>query len=186
MRRLFRVIAVTLGTLTAISATYAAYCGILIWSGNFHTIRPNEAYRSSQLTGAEFAAEIERHHIRSILNLRGPNPGDGWYRDELAASQAGGVAHYDVGISAEQAVPPEKIEKILAVLRDAPKPILIHCMSGADRAGFASALYRYAITGENPEEAKEELSLLYGHFPYLTSKTDAMDKSFDSWAASHK
>ena len=84
--------------------------------------------------------EIDAHRIRTVLNLRGPNPTDGWYQDEVATTRAHGAALYDVGISAQEPVAPEKIEKILAVLRDAPKPILVHCRSGSDRAGFVSAL----------------------------------------------
>ena len=82
-------------------------------------------------------------------------------------------------------VAPEKIEKIFAVLRDAPKANFVHCRSGADRAGFVSALYRYAIEGQSAEVAARELSLRYGHFPYLTSKSGAMDESARAYFSSH-
>jgi hypothetical protein len=42
-----------------------------------------------------------------------------------------------------------------------------------------SALYRYTIEGQNPTDAEHELSLMYGHFPYLVSKSGAMDQSFN-------
>lgn len=138
-------------------------------------------YRSAQLNKNEFAEEIDDHHIRSILNLRGPSPGSPWYDDELAAAREHGVVHYDLGISANHMVTPETINQILAILRTSPKPILIHCQSGADRTGLVSALYRYAIQGQSPAEAETELSLLYGHFPYLTSRTSAMDTSFNTY-----
>jgi protein tyrosine phosphatase (PTP) superfamily phosphohydrolase (DUF442 family) len=166
-------------------ASYASYCGILIWSGNFHTVVENQLYRSAQLNGDEFAREIDAHHIRTVLNLRGPNPDDRWYQEELAATKRHGAVHYDVGISARSVVTPEKIADILAVLRDAPKPILVHCLSGADRAGFVSTLYRYAVLGQGAEIAEQELSLRYGHFPYLTSKTDAMDYSARNYFLAH-
>jgi protein tyrosine phosphatase (PTP) superfamily phosphohydrolase (DUF442 family) len=126
--------------LTAVAAvgvtcgSYAAYCGLLIWSGNHHTVAEGQLYRSAQLSGQELGEEIDAHRIRTVLNLRGPNPTDGWYQDEVAATRAHGAALYDVGISAQEPVAPEKIEKILAVLRDAPKPILVHCRSGAASA----------------------------------------------------
>ena len=165
--------------------SYAAYCGLLIWSGNHHMVVEGQLYRSAQLNGQEFGEEIEAHHIRTVLNLRGANPRDGWYQDEVAATRTHGAAHYDVEISAQAPVAPEKIEQILAVLRDAPKPILVHCKSGADRTGFVAALYRYAVAGENAEAAARELSLRYGHFPYLTSKSGAMDESARIYFASH-
>ena len=187
-RRSMRIGKLLLTAVAAVGVTcgsYAAYCGLLIWSGNHHTVAEGQLYRSAQLSGQELGEEIDAHRIRTVLNLRGPNPTDGWYQDEVAATRAHGAALYDVGISAQEPVAPEKIEKILAVLRDAPKPILVHCRSGADRAGFVSALYRYAIEGQSAEVAARELSLRYGHFPYLTSKSGAMDESASAYFSSH-
>ena len=66
--------------------------------------------------------------------------------------------------------------RISALLRSAPKPVLIHCQSGADRSGLVAALYEYTIAARPLEEAQEQLSLLFGHFPYLWSRTGAMDE----------
>jgi protein tyrosine/serine phosphatase len=71
------------------------------------------------------------------------------------------------------------------VLRDAPKPILVHFKSGADRTGCVATLYRYAMAGENAEAAACELSLRYGHFPYLTSKNTVRNGSARIYSASH-
>ena len=76
--------------------------------------------------------------------------------------------------------PAARSPQILAIVHDAPKPLLIHCKSGADRAGLVSALYQYALAGAPAAEADRQLSLAYGHFPYLTSRSGAMDDSF--WA----
>jgi protein tyrosine phosphatase (PTP) superfamily phosphohydrolase (DUF442 family) len=162
-----------------IGASYAAYCGILISYGNFHTVEKGQVYRSGQLNRHQLAGEIADHRIKSILNLRGPNVGSPWYDEEITVAHEDGVTHYDVGISARRLVAPEKISQILTILRDAPKPILIHCKSGSDRTGLVSALYRYTIEGQNPTDAEHELSLMYGHFPYLVSKSGAMDQSFN-------
>jgi protein tyrosine/serine phosphatase len=183
-----KILKATLTALMVVGVTctsYAAYCGVLIWSGNFHTVVKGEVYRSAQLNKAELAREIDARHIRSVLNLRGPHAGQQWYQDELAVSLEYGVAHYDIGISALKPVPAQKIAEILAVLRDAPKPILVHCESGADRTGFVSALYRYVINAQPAAVAERELSLRYGHFPYLTSRTGAMDESAEAFFSSH-
>ena len=171
---------VLLGTGTP-CATYAAYCGILAASGNFHPVEAGQLYRSAQLDKAEFGKVIESYHIRSVLNLRGPNPESAWYKDELAAMREHAVDHYDVGISAHQPPTPEQMARILVILRSAAKPLLIHCQAGSDRTGLVAALYRYAVAGEPAEQAVSELSLRFGHFPYLTSKTGAMDDSFSTY-----
>ena len=42
--------------------------------------------------------------------------------------------------------------------------MLMHCKSGADRAGLMSVLYRFLHEGVPLKEATQELSLKYGHF----------------------
>ncbi len=148
--------------------------------GNFHVVAPGNFYRSRQLSGQELERSIATHRIRSILNLRGPNPGANWYKNEIAVSAARNVAHYDYGISASRRVTPGQLEEILQIIRDAPKPILVHCQEGADRAGLVSAAYLFS-RGAGADEARRELSLRYGHFPYLGSATIAMDESFAAY-----
>jgi protein tyrosine/serine phosphatase len=170
-------------TLTAISGSYAAYCGALRYTGNFHVVEKGLFYRSAQLDKAGFERTIRDHTIRSVLNLRGAAKG-AWYRDELQVSKALGVEHYDYYLSAHRMVDAQQINQILKIIRAAPKPILVHCNAGSDRAGLISALYLLDVEGDSPNDAAKQLSLLYGHFPYLTSETDAMDQSFWSYVKS--
>ena len=64
--------------------------------------------------------------------------------------------------------------ELVEFLRDAPKPLLIHCRAGSDRTGLACAIY-VAARGGSYHDAQEQLSLYYGHFPYFGSKSMAMD-----------
>jgi protein tyrosine/serine phosphatase len=157
-----------------------AYWGAIQYQGNFHAVSEGQFYRSAQLAAGELRSAIHEHGIRSILNLRGAHPGEAWYDDEVAVSQALGVAHYDYGLSAYRVVTNGQISEILDILRYAPKPLLVHCKSGADRAGLVSALYRFAGEGASADQADQQLSMLYGHFPYFGSRSKAMDDSF--WA----
>jgi protein tyrosine/serine phosphatase len=72
----------------------------------------------------------------------------------------------------------EELTAIVNVMRKTPKPVLIHCRSGADRAGLVAALYQYVIARKTAEEASNQLSILYGHFPFLGNSTVMMDRSF--------
>ena len=162
------------------AGSIGGYWGILQYVGNLHTVSAGVFYRSAQLDPAEIRSVAAEYGIKSVLNLRGANPGSPWYDNELAQSRELGLAHYDYPLSAKRFVTGRQIGELLDIIRQAPKPLLVHCKSGADRAGLISALYRYAVAGASADEADEELSLLYGHFPYLTSKSRAMDDSF--WA----
>ena len=170
-----KLVAVAIG-ITALSI--GAYCGVIIYEGNFHAVSPGILYRSAQPDAAELQLAARQYGIKSVLNLRGPNAGSPWYDDEVGASHALGLKHYDYAISAKRFVTRRQVADIVNILRQAPKPLLIHCMSGADRAGLVAALYRYAVDGASAQQADEQLSLAYGHFPYLTSRSGAMDASF--------
>lgn len=159
---------------------YAAYCGILIYDGNLHAVRQGVLYRSAQLTPDELTSFARQYGIKSVLNLRGAHAGQRWYDGEIAATHELGIAHYDYPLSAKRLVTRQQIVAILDLMRRAPRPMLVHCSSGADRSGLVAALYDYAIAGESAAEADRQLSLAYGHFPYLTSRSGAMDASF--WA----
>jgi protein tyrosine/serine phosphatase len=171
-----------IGVITAgvIAGSVGSYWGLVQYDGNFHTVTEGTLYRSAQLSKDGLQAVVRDHDIRSILNLRGAHPGQSWYDDEIAASEELGVAHYDYGLSARRVVTGKQIDEILEIIRNAPKPLLVHCKSGADRSGLIAALYRFADEHTSADEADRQLSLVYGHFPYLMSQTKAMDDSF--WA----
>lgn len=181
--RLLRVLRAAAIAVGVTAGSFAAYCGVIIYEGNFHAVRAGVFYRSAQLSRDELDAYGRQYGIKSVLNLRGAHQGEAWYDGEMAAVHDLGIVHYDYPISAKRFVTAQQVAQILDIVRHAPKPLLVHCKSGADRAGLVSALFQYAIGGESPAEADQQLSLAYGHFPYLTSRSGAMDDSF--WAFVH-
>jgi len=145
--------------LAAVSASYAAYCGVIRWTGNFSVVEEGRFYRSAQLDKTGFERIIKDRGIRSILNLRGSSKGP-WYRDEVAVSEAFGIVHYDYHLHSDQIVTPRQIDEILKIIRAAPKPILVHCSAGSDRTGLVSALYLFGVDRAGPNEAAMQLSRL--------------------------
>lgn len=151
---------------------------------NFYQVTDEPIYRSGQPTGDELRAFITKYGIRSVINLRGTNHGSGWYEDEVRVTQELGAVHYDYAISANRELSDEEIAKILDIMRQAPKPILIHCKSGADRTSLIAALYLFS-QGRSAEEASAQFSILYGHFPYFGNSTAAMDRTFWRYVLAH-
>jgi protein tyrosine/serine phosphatase len=178
--RLIRCLKIAGVSVGLIAGAIGGYWGILQYEGNLHAVSAGVLYRSAQLSKTETGWAVREYRIKSVLNLRGAHEGQHWYDDEIAASGELGLAHFDYPLSSKRFVTTQQIEEILDIVRKAPKPLLIHCKSGADRSGLVAALYRYSETGASAPDADRELSLIYGHFPYLMSRSGAMDDSF--WA----
>jgi protein tyrosine/serine phosphatase len=171
-----------MGGLLLACAVLASSClGYRILSGNFHTVVAGELYRSAQVTPTRLEAYQRLHGIRTVINLRGAKPQAAWYRDEVAAADQLGIVHIDFRMSARRPLSMDQAHALLALLKTAPKPILVHCESGADRSGLAAALYLAGIYGAGAREAQRQLSIRFGHIgiPYI-SRAYAMD---ESWAA---
>jgi protein tyrosine phosphatase (PTP) superfamily phosphohydrolase (DUF442 family) len=145
---------------------------------NFHVLIPGKAYRSAQLNKQALKDCIREFGIKTILNLRESIQNAEWYNDEKSVAAEHGIKHFDVSLSEYDEVSVEQLDKIAALLRDAPKPVLIHCAAGADRTGLVSALYKYKLEGIEPQKSFGELSMWYGHVPLLRNRVLAMDNSF--------
>jgi protein tyrosine/serine phosphatase len=162
----------------ALGLSAAGWVGYLFETGNIHTVIPGRLYRSAELSRDGFERVIKHFHIRTVINLRGANPEHSWYQSELAAARITGARHIDLRLSATHAPSAAERDEIRAALADATPPILIHCQSGADRSGLVAALYEYWIAKRPAAQAGAQLSFRYGHFPWLGSRTVAMDEAW--------
>lgn len=156
-----------------------ASVGAEIYSGNFHEVVPGELYRSAQLRTGDIARYKQQYHIRTVINLRGENPADGWYTTEVREAKAEGVTHVDFRMSASHELSDQQAMQLLEVMRTAPKPLLIHCKSGADRTGLASALYVAGIRKGTEWQAERQMWIFYGHVPFAISAAAAMNRTFE-------
>lgn len=146
------------------------YLGLLQLAGNRHTVIAGELYRSAQPDASMIEDEVARHGIRSVLNLRGEAAGTAWYDTERATAARLGLVHRDFKMSASHALDADRTRALMALMQQMPKPLLIHCKSGADRTGLAAALY-LAQAGGGETASRLQLSPLYGHIgiPHLSA-----------------
>lgn len=163
----------------ALALTCTAYLGMLQATGNRHQVVAGVLYRSAQ-PDAAMLRQAAGQGVRSVLNLRGTSPGSDWYQAEIAAARDLGLVHRDFAMSASRALGSDDIAALIALMRDMPKPLLVHCKSGADRTGLAAALYVIALAGGSEWQAELQLSPLYGHIgvPYLSAAWP-MDESWE-------
>lgn len=164
---------------TAVIAA-GVYLGGIQLTGNFHEVMPGQLYRSNQPSASQIARYSGEYGIKTIINLRGVGETDEWYQEEKTAADHLGLVHIDFPMSASKQLTMAESNKLIEIMRDAPKPILIHCRSGSDRTGLASVIYLNRIAGVDEAVAENQLSIRFGHIgiPYL-SRTYAMDETWE-------
>ncbi len=69
---------------------------------------------------------------------------------------------------------------LITLMKNAEKPILIHCKAGSDRTGLAAALYIAAVSKGGERKAESQMSIAYGHFGIPFSPAYPMDESFEA------
>lgn len=175
MKIVFRLLLVA-ATLLILPGGYLAN---LRMTGNFHPVVEGVAYRSAQPFGDDLATWTRQTGIRSVINLRGAHEGTPWYDDEVAMAANLGLQHYDFAMSASKQMDRDRAAELLALLREAPKPVLIHCMAGADRTGLASALM-LADLGHGEDAAEGHISFRYGHISIPYTAAWPMDQSWEA------
>ena len=117
--------------------------------------------RSAQPSPADIAW-ARQAGIRTIVSLRAGSFGGDHLEREACARQ--GLAFERVIMRSRAAPLHESLREAMAVFPRLERPVLLHCKSGADRAGLATALYLMIVEGVSARDAKAQLSLRYGHF----------------------
>ncbi|MBB5371956.1 protein tyrosine/serine phosphatase [Acidocella aromatica] len=145
----------------------------LVWT-NFAAVEPGVLYRSNHPTPGNLAAFTRKFGLRSLINLRGPakNGSDALSRD---TAQRLGLDFYDMAFESRGVPHRERILRYADIIAHMRGPALIHCKSGADRAGLAAGLF-VLIRGGTVEAALKQLSLRFGHIKQ--AKTGILDEFF--------
>lgn len=143
---------------------------------NRHQISSRMA-RSNQ-PAPEHVAEEAQRGVKTILNLRGASP-EGFYALEKEACERHGIDLVDFRFRSRDVPSPDDVIAWKEVLERIEYPALMHCKSGADRAGVAAALYMIFQEGESVDEAMDQLSLKYLHVK--AGKTGVLDFWFEEY-----
>ncbi len=149
------------------------------WS-NMHFVAPG-VYRSNQPTHARFV-KLKAMGIRSILNLRGAGGAAHYLVEEQSCSRLG-LALINVTMQARLAPSRADIQTLIHAFRTVEKPFVMHCKSGADRAGFASAVYLLVIEDRPPDDARRMLSPRFLHLKW--SRAGILDYILDQYETCH-
>jgi len=137
---------------------------------NFHAVDPAaRIFRSSQPGRAEYL-ELARYGFRSVLNLRS-------HHSDLELLEGLDIVEYRLR---SHMFTPEDMALALRIVRDAEKPLLIHCWHGSDRTGAVVAGYRIVFEHRKVSEAIAELTNQeFGHHRRLYRMLPILLERFD-------
>src|SRR5262245_29360550 len=117
-----------------------------------------------------------RRGLRTIVNLRGQRI-CGSYLLERMSCERTGITLIDFKLRSRFAPTREELRAAAELLDLVEYPMLIHCKSGADRAGLMSTLYLHLKENVPMVRAKRQLSLRYGHSRF--GRSGVLDLFFD-------
>lgn len=144
-----------------------------IWD-NFAEVVPGKLYRVNHPTPGRLARLKRKLNLVTLINLRGHRKCGS---DALSREAAGKLSliHIDMAFESRGAPHRERILRFADIYKKLQAPALMHCKSGADRAGLASAL-AIIFEGGTAAEARKQLSWRFGHFS--KSPTGILDAFF--------
>jgi protein tyrosine/serine phosphatase len=130
--------------------------------GNVGTVIPGRLYRSNHPTTWRLRRLVRRLGIRTVVNLRGRER----YTDSNTLSEAAalrlGVGYAYIPFESRGAPQRERILRFHEMYLGWTEPVLLHCKSGADRAGLAAGLV-ILFEGGTAAQALAQMSLRYLH-----------------------
>lgn len=149
----------------------------VFWT-NFWPVAPG-VWRSNQPTHRRFQ-RYAAMGIRCVINLRGEDK-HAHYLFEQESCETLGLTLLNAKLWAREAAPRRRIIHVIDTLRSAERPLMFHCKSGADRAGFVAALYLMVFENQPVSVARRQLGLKYIHLDF--TKTGVQDYVLDVYAA---
>jgi protein tyrosine/serine phosphatase len=145
---------------------------------NAHWIS-HELVRTNQPWPFQLAAWARRG-ICTVINLRG-GMATSFRALEVDACARHGLELVDFVVASRDVPSPEKILAARELFETVRYPALMHCKSGADRAGIMAVFYKHFRQGQSIREALSQLSPRYLHV--RAGLTGVLDYIFERYLA---
>lgn len=180
MKTMLKVLLTCFGTAAVILAVPILY----YFPGyNWRTVEKGAFYGSRQMGGPALERTIKKYGIKTVVNLRGENPGSDWYDAEVAACERAGVTLANFGWSKNSIPSPESLAKFIELMESDQGPFLAHCQGGTHRTGAAAACYEL-LRGKSVEEARKQFGPMFNDAPIgqLVDLYEGNSLPFKQWA----
>lgn len=139
---------------------------------NFHVVEAGVLYRSGQPDRADLLSLAQTRGVATVVNLR--------YRiSDRQEVRHTGISEVRLKLKAQSITFSDMVSGLIAI-RDARKPVLVHCLHGSDRTGCLVACYRMVFQNWNREDAiaefrDEQYGYNYQWFPNLLTFLQEVD-----------
>ncbi len=144
---------------------------------NFYALS-DKAYRSNHPSASFIKKLKNRYGLKTIISMRKADTSASYLFEKEACE------NLDVKLinhrMSSRSLP--KVDMVIAAKKlfaEVEYPILIHCKSGADRAGLMSVLYMHFVENQPMHQAVKQLSMKYGHLRW--ADTGKLDFFFDKF-----
>ena len=144
---------------------------------NTHEISRGKMWRTYQPSPRNLESWADRG-IRTIINLRGDRPSGFVFLEEDTCRRLG-LTLVTFRAFSREAPSREFIHEARALFERIEYPAVMHCKSGADRAGLMATLYLFFHENRPLDKAMEQLSFRYGHIK--VGKTGVIDAAFEKY-----
>jgi protein tyrosine/serine phosphatase len=144
---------------------------------NAHQISPR-MWRSNQPSPEQLEAWAAKG-IRTVFNLRGDVPASFTEMERETCRRLGMACHF-LKIESRGAPDPVLLKEAYELFQTCDYPALLHCKSGADRAGLISVFYLHLVEGVPLDQARKQLSFAYLHV--AAGRTGILDFFWDEYA----
>jgi protein tyrosine phosphatase (PTP) superfamily phosphohydrolase (DUF442 family) len=139
----------------------------------------DKMFRAAQPTPGQIR-RLAATGIKTIINLRGARDCASYILEEEACRRHG-VTLVNFPIKSRDMPSKENLRRAREIFATIEYPALLHCKSGADRAGLMSVLYLMLHEGLPAAQALKQLSWRYGHIKQ--AKTGMLDYFFELYLA---
>ena len=146
-----------------------------IFYSNLHRL-PGNLYRSNQPSPRRLKILARRYGLKTVVNLRGGDSANPAWQLEQEACKKLGLTMVDLRLFSRSFPYVEDVTNLKQVIETIELPALVHCKSGADRAGLFCVFYRHYRLGQPIKTALTELGLKYGHIKW--ARTGTLDQFF--------
>lgn len=144
---------------------------------NTHEVAHGKLWRTYQPSPADLRRWKERG-VKTVVNLRGDRP-SGFYFLEEDACQNLGLEFVTFRVYSRDAPSKEILHGACELFQRISYPAIMHCKSGADRAGLMATLYLFFQEGVPLDKAMGQLSFRYGHVKQ--GKTGVIDYALQQY-----